>query len=174
MSEPKSVDDPLAASLERLEASTKGLEASAARLNAASDEIAQPISSVEATIKGLNLGLAAWTKIDGGLDGDTGQYWRLEIGYAKCSGKWGIVLRTVDGDVGSPEDDVELWLFNDAPRTLRLQAIEKLPELLVELLAELTRVSDATAEKIKSNLGAAQRAAQAVANTATTRQRRHK
>jgi hypothetical protein len=57
-------------------------------------------------------------------------------------------------------DKVEAWLFKDAPRTLRLSAIEKLPELL----AKLSKEASATATLIRSKLSEAQEVAAAVKN----------
>src|SRR2546425_10149850 len=106
------------------------LEASATKLNTVSDELGESITALDAALKRLNLGVPAWTKFAGDFDGNTGSYWARDLGYAKVGGKWGIALRTRDGDAGDPDsEDVERWLFNDAPRALRLQAIDHVPAL---------------------------------------------
>jgi len=56
-------------------------------------------------------------------------------------------VRTVDGDDSRQEDDVEQWLFNDAPRLLRVQAIEKIPELLEALLKNAAEMSNRISER---------------------------
>jgi hypothetical protein len=81
-----------------------------------------------------------------------------DIGYAKIDGKWGIALRSVSGNVVEDEERIENWLFNDAPRSLRLSAIEKIPELL----QKLGEASVETTNKIKSKLVEAQAVAAAV------------
>jgi len=140
-------------------ASFKKLEATAARLNKVSDDLGESITALDAVLKRLGLGVPAWTKIAGTYDNNTGYYWVRELGYAKVGGKWGIALRTRDGDASDPDhENVERWLFNDAPRAFRVEAIDYVPALL----DELDKQADSIAEKLKGKIAHAHQVVAAV------------
>lgn len=130
---------------ERVTASFSQLTSVASDLNAISDELGKSIAEIDAALKKLNLGITVWEKISAWeADPQMGDlsYWTEDIGYAKIKGKWGISLRRVDGDYNNPDrDEIESWLFNDAPRALRLEAIEKIPDLLEKLSKEAVKVT---------------------------------
>ena len=65
---------------------------------------------------------------------------RKYIGYNKRNGKWGITIRTEFEN--SHDEDVDEWLFNDAPRNLRLEVIEHIPALLERLAAATDRMTN--------------------------------
>ena len=72
-----------------------------------------------------------------------------------------MTLRTYSGNQGDPDrDDVEQWLFNDAPRSLRLSAIGKIPELLDTLSVEAS--SSNTAKQVQAKLTEAKEVTAAV------------
>jgi hypothetical protein len=103
--------------------------------------------------------VTAWAEFhsDGHPSGEL--WWSRDIGYAKVGGKWGIALRTCSGDYSFPYgDSVEMWLFNDAPRWLRLEGIDHVSALIEKLIAE----TEATTEKIKAKVGEAQELAKAI------------
>jgi len=137
----------------------------AADLNAVSDELGKSIAEIDAALKDLNLGITVWTEMRSG-GGDPGEgdfsYWSEEIGYAKWSGRWGICLRETFGDHSTDHLDVTTWLFTDAPRALRLIAIDH----IVSLLQKLTEEGTATTQKIKDKLADAQDVAAAVTQAA--------
>src|ERR1700686_1961932 len=113
--------------VERVESSFHKLSTVASALNLVSDELGKSVSEMDAALKKLNLGIPVWVLIQGWQDQTS--FWSDHLGYQKISGKWGIALRVVSGFHGHEDDaDVETWLFNDAPRPLRLKAIEKIPE----------------------------------------------
>jgi hypothetical protein len=146
---------------ERVQESYRQLYGVAADLNAISDELGKSIQELDAALKKLNLGVSVWVLIRGGNEApeDPAEHWSEELGYAKVGGKWGIALRTISGNYAYPErDDVEAWLFNDAPRHLRLSAIGKIPELLDALSKEAAE----TSAKIMGKLAEAQEVAAAV------------
>ena len=102
-------------------------------MNKVSDELGELIAKIDEALKKLNLGVSVWIKIVAyGADPGNDEFWEQtdKIGYAKVNGKWGISLRTDQMDVRDGEERAEQWLFNDAPRLMRLSAIEKIPELL--------------------------------------------
>jgi len=149
---------------QRVQASYQQLSAVATDLNAVSDELGKSINELDFALKKLNLGVSVWVPIRSG-DGmpEDSSYWSEDIGYAKVAGKWGIALRTVHGDYSNPDwDRIEEWTFNDAPRLLRLSAIEKVPELLEKLSKEASE----TTKKIKARLAEAQEVASAVKGVA--------
>jgi hypothetical protein len=75
-----------------------------------------------------------------------------------------VSLRKVDGDYISPEDAaIEEWPFNEAPRALRLEAIDKIPDLLEKLSNDAVR----TTKDIRAKLGEAQAVAEAVKRAAS-------
>ena len=155
--------------LERVAGYYSQLSTVAADLNAVSDELGKSIAEIDAALKKLNLGITTWVAIHGG-DGspydDT--FWSRDIGYAKVSSKWGISLRTIDGQYSDIDRaETEEWLFNDAPRSLRLEAIDKIPELLEKLSKDAVK----TTKEIRARLGEAQAVAEAVKSAASRKVR---
>ncbi|HEV2644963.1 MAG TPA: hypothetical protein VGU46_01220 [Acidobacteriaceae bacterium] len=146
---------------QRVSTSFSQLSTVASNLNAISDELGKSVAQIDAALKNLNLGITVWVKI---RDWDHGEsedheHWSEHLGYAKNSGKWGISLKRVEGNHRNPERDrVEAWLFNDAPRSLRLEAIEAIPALLEQMSVEGTQ----TAKKIQEKLADVQAVAAVV------------
>jgi hypothetical protein len=154
--------------LERVASYYSQLSTVAADLNAVSDELGKSIAEIDAALKKLNLGITTWVKIhcdDGNPFGDSDSFWSRDIGYAKVSNKWGISLRTIDGQHSDPDrSETEEWLFNDAPRSLRLEAIDKIPELLEKLSKDAVK----TTKDIRARLGEAQAVAEAIKGAASS------
>jgi len=154
--------------LERISSYYSQLSTVAADLNAVSDELGKSIAEIDAALKKLNLGITTWVTIQGdGVDPsrDNFSYWSRDIGYARVDGKWGISLRKVDGFYPEPDDEeIEEWRFNDAPRSLRLEAIDKIPELLEKLTKDAVK----TTKDIRARLSEAQAVAEAVKSAAKT------
>lgn len=138
---------PQAPLTERVQASYKQLSLAANSLNAASDDLAKAISVLDAALQKLNLGVSAWVQLSGNEDPDISTWWSRGVGYTKIHDKWGIALRTAKGNYNFPDDDSEeLWLFNDAPRWMRIEAVGKIPDLLEALLKQ----AEDTTKKIKN------------------------
>ena len=157
--------------LDRVATYYSRLSTVAADLNAVSDELGKSISEIDFALKKLNLGITTWVAIQSG-DGtgyqDDYSFWSREIGYAKVAGKWGISLRKVEGNYRAPDDAaIEEWPFNEAPRSLRLEAIDKIPELLEKLSTDAVK----TTKDIRSRLSEAQAVAEAVKQAANPRPR---
>lgn len=129
---------------ERISASLlHSLADSAARLNSRSDELGKAVRPIDAALKKLNLGVTAWYPYRGSNEPDPGgDYSCQRIGYAKVGGKWGLALSTSSGNVNAEVDYYEEWLFNDAPRSMRLEALDYVPELLEHLVMEANRVAE--------------------------------
>lgn len=140
----------------------------ASDLNTVSDELGKSISEIDTALKMLNLGITVWMEFRGGHgEPDMGDetYWTDDIGYTKFGGRWGICLRHVEGDDSHDEYRQEIWLFNDAPRALRLAAIDH----IVGLLQKLTEEGAATTRKIREKLADAQEVAEAVTQASRVR-----
>lgn len=129
---------------ERISASLfKELADSATRLNSGSDELAKAIRPIDASLKKLNLGVSAWYTYSGSEEPDSdGSYSYRRIGYAKVGGKWGLALSSVSGNVYADVENYDAWLFNDAPRSMRLEAIDCIPNLLEQLVKESNKVAE--------------------------------
>jgi len=158
------MSDPQVSLSERLASAYRRLAVSAEVLNAASDEFTRPILDLEAALQGLNLGLTTWQKVVGGAD-DHDNFWRREVGYARTDGKWGLVIRAISGNHNVPDDDydVEQWPFSDAPRSYRIEALDKLPDLLEELIKN----SEKTTKKLKEKTVEARQLAAALGQAAS-------
>lgn len=120
------------------QASFSALISAAAELNAASDELTNAIVPLEQALATLNLGISAWVKISGHTD-EYGEFWQRDIGYDRIKGQWGIAIRALSGNESQPEDSSsEEWLFTEAARWRRIEAVAKLPELLEQLIKKAT------------------------------------
>lgn len=137
---------PQVPSAGRVQTTYKQLSLAASTLNTASDDLVEAVSVFDAALKKLNLGISAWVLLSGN-DEEDGQWWSRNIGYTKVGDKWGIALKTASGHYSWPErDSVEKWLFKDAPRWMRIEAVGKIPDLLEALLKE----AEDTTKKIKA------------------------
>lgn len=146
----------------------KQLTESAARLNAASDEFSRIVAPIDAALKKLNLGVVAWHRYMGGSPDQNGDYWAREIGYARVQGKWGLALRTVDGNANDFDDDTQEWPFNDAPRLMRVEAIDHIPALLEKLVKQ----SEKVAAELQKKASRARELAATISDLADTKGRR--
>ena len=145
---------------QRVESAYAELSAAASDLNAISDDLGKCVAEIEEALKKLNVGVSAWVCISRSFDTESGYGAIEELGYAKWARKWGFVLRTKEG---YPDDvDSEGWVFNEAPRPLRISAIEKIPELLVALSEEANKM---TADVLKQ-LGVAKEVTKALTDAA--------
>jgi hypothetical protein len=148
----------------RISASYKQLTAAASELNAVSDELGKFVTALDSALRRLNLGISTWLRLESREDG-SGNYIKRDLGYAKVATKWGIALRTMTGNHNAPEDAVvEEWLFNDAPRALRIEAVEKLPDLFDGLVKE----ADAATKQIRNKTQHVQQLASALGETSTS------
>jgi len=138
---------PESNSIDRIAEFYKDLSAAAVDLNAASDELGKSVVELDNALKILNLGITTWIRVSTRKD-PNGDYGIHKLGYTKIGGRWGIALRAIDGNESYPEEaDVEQWLFNDAPRALRIEAVDKIPELLAGLIGEARNTSQKIREK---------------------------
>lgn len=132
--------------LERVQKAVQQLPTIAATLNAATDELGQSVGKLDALLKKFNLGVPTWVHFVSDRFEDA--FYNESLGYAKVNGKWGIAISTSKGDFSNPAyDREEEWLFNEAPRLLRINAVEKIPELLEALLENAADAAGKITEK---------------------------
>lgn len=153
---------------QRVAGAFEKLAASATDLNAVSDELAESIRAINATLSTLNLGVSAWTQFADGSDPETETYWDRSVGYARISRKWGLAIRASSGAYDAPNEHVEEWQFNDAPRSYRLEALRVLPELL----EKLAKTSDGVARKLKQRVASTKQVALTLRRMASSRANR--
>lgn len=144
--------------LQKVAASFQQLAVAASELNVVSDQLGESISVLDASLKKLNLGVDTWVQVGGHEDNEGTYHWR-DIGYSKVASKWGIALRTRDGNDNWDVYDVETWAFNDGPRALRVEAVDYLPALIEALVKQ----ANETATKIREKIGQAKLVAKAIA-----------
>jgi hypothetical protein len=128
------------------------LSAAAAELNSASDELGKSIAAADEILKRLNLGVPAWYAFAEDVDDEIRPTTstRQLLGYARVNNKWGIALSILKEDlVGGRVYRDEEWLFADAPRWLRIKALDHLPKLLERLTEEAEKATGEIREKIK-------------------------
>jgi hypothetical protein len=143
---------------ERIVAAFETLTKSAKNINDVSNELAKPIASLERALDRLNLAVACWSTFSQ-LEDEGDDYWKQEVGYARVKGEWCLAIRTAEGNYNLPQyAREEVWPFNEAPRYLRVKAVDKLPDL-IEALVEAT---NATAKRLKEKVAPAQELADAV------------
>jgi hypothetical protein len=166
----ENVPAPEMSPAERIAESYKRLAASAQVLSSKSDEFSKIIETFDATFKKLNLGLTAWERIRGDDDDGHGNYWSEDVGYAKINGRWGIAIRERSGNHNYDRHDNEEWLFNDAPRTLRISAIDQIPDLIDKLI----KAADKTTRKIDEKMTQAQELVKALNSAAAELEQQRK
>jgi len=120
------------------------LSSVASSLNAASDALTKVVSTLDEALKKLNVGVTAWVTFRSRVDptSDPENYDKDQIGYCKIRGTWGISLRHIWGNPGWEDFNSDgPWLFNDAPRDLRLHSVDKIPELIEALGKEASETA---------------------------------
>lgn len=135
--------------LEKVHASFQVLSSLASSLNAASDEFIRVVTTLDEALGRLNVGLTVWVTFRNG-DVPSPYYDRDQIGYCKVNGKWGIALRHIWRDRAFGDQKREgPWLFNDAPRGLRLEGVDKLPDVVQALGEAASDLTNKLQEKTR-------------------------
>jgi uncharacterized protein YoxC len=142
-----SKSEVLSEKVDRVKKLVAELPTAASTLNDATDQLGKSIGSLDALLKKFSLGVPTWVSFNSEANEIADYYYNEDLGYAKIGGKWGVAVRTVEYNPGRPDSDIEQWLFNDAPRLLRVRAVEKIPELLEALLESAAEMSKRIAEK---------------------------
>lgn len=123
----------------------------ASTLNEASDRLSAAIASLDDSLQKLNLGISVWfTYLDRARNDGSDRYDCDQIGYVKINGKWGLGIHRVWGDVGLDDfHESGPWAFNDAPREMRLMAVNKIPGLLHCMAENAINMTQVLGQKAK-------------------------
>jgi hypothetical protein len=114
----------------------RSLSTTAASLNKTSDELTEVVGILDEALKNLNIGLTVWESFAFGAE-EPPDYSADQIGYAKVNGRWGIALRSIWGNESYDDHHSDgPWLFGEAPRELRIQAVDHLPKVIQKLAKE--------------------------------------
>jgi hypothetical protein len=136
-----------------------GLTSAAERLNRASDSVNAVISTVEAQLVTANVGIEVWLwEALGSTDaveptrGEMSWIAQL-LGFAKVNGNWCLAVKSTrfvsgffEGDTSCPYQNEYLEAspspLLQAPRAIRIAALDHLPKLVELLTAEATRYTE--------------------------------
>jgi hypothetical protein len=137
--------------LSTVESDLKALTTASKTLNNLTDQLTEQVAQIESVINALNLGLRVSVVVRSYMDEN--QPWisnTLRLSYGKNDGKWGLEIEEFDDDERDPEHhrDYTSWAFKDAPRSLRLEVVPKIPELIKEMVKE----AEAAAAKVTQKL----------------------
>ncbi|SRR6266545_3633768 len=131
----------------------KRLGTLAQRLNEASDVISKQIVSLEAALNALRLGVWAWVTISRDetyqTDNDGKSYQLTDVvklGYGKYKGEWALLL-LIYVEEFDEADERQVSLLREAKREVKLEAVEKLPELLEEIEKKATEMAENASER---------------------------
>jgi hypothetical protein len=141
----------------QLAANYKQLAVAAKSLNEASDEFNTTLEPIEKALERLHLGLECWVRVKTYAVDDPEYHYR-DIGYGRRLGRWGILLRECEGDESRQMGTEERWFFSEAPRMFRVEAIEKVPDLLERLIKK----ADNATRRIKSTTAMVRQYADAI------------
>jgi uncharacterized phage infection (PIP) family protein YhgE len=133
----ESATSPSSAFLSRADYLTQ-LAAAARTLNEQSDLFTQQMAEVESAINKLNLGIPASVTVEEVKTNDFATHF-LDLEYGKLDGRWCLIVTDYDDEVTSSEySNCKQWAYRDAPRELRLKVVQRLPQLLEQLLKSAT------------------------------------
>jgi len=136
--------------VEKIQLQFQALSSVAASLNAASDELTKTVSLLDESLIKLNIGLTVWVTFRYRyVDENYPLRFDIEqIGFCKVNNAWGISLRHIWGDESVDwEEQDGPWLFNDAPRDMRLHCVDKIPDLIEALFTEASATTKRIQEK---------------------------
>jgi hypothetical protein len=134
----------------RVQDSFRKIPSVATSLNNVSDTLNNSAKRIEVVLKKHPLGVASWVKFTDSNSTDGLAYHYEQVGFAKINGRWSLAIRTVTGDERFDDDKVETWPFNEAPRGLRVKAVNKLPDLLEQLVKDGNEMIQEVTEQVKA------------------------
>jgi|ERR1700687_566784 len=135
--------DVRSAKTSQLQTSFQNLAESAGTLNKESDKFSNLVVGIDEALNKLSPGVAAWVTLRSWADEETPWVRNEErLGFAKTNNRWGLSLGRVVVDTNTDHEEIkDVWLFNDGPRSLRLLAIDHIPDLVAALAREAERVA---------------------------------
>lgn len=137
----------------KVETSLKQLSSFSKSLNDASDELSRHIGTLESALNSYNLGIWAWvaepilSEAELSEPDEKKQQYMMtfehRLGYGKHKGKWGLLVSSgYDWD-----DDPRVIPLREAPREVRVKAVDKIPDLLEALAKEVTALTKEASKK---------------------------
>ncbi len=122
-------------------------------LNEASNQLSEQIKSIEAALASQKLGVRAWVELrrtserEKASDGRIYEITRVDsLGYDKHQGRWGLLVHSWIEEFVDP-DDSDVSLLRDAPRELRMAAVDALPKLIQQIGEEALKLAKDVARK---------------------------
>lgn len=139
----------------KVEASLKQLSSLSKSLNEASDQLSKQISAIEVALNEYKLGVWVWAKkpilteteiSDPDEQGRRFEYnFDHQLGYGKHKGKWGLLVSSGwEGDDGM---DTKITPLRDAPREIRIKAMDRIPDLMDDLAQEMLSVTQEASKR---------------------------
>jgi hypothetical protein len=135
----------------------KQLSSASKTLSEASNKLTEQIKEIETALASYNFGIVTWVNLRQSSEevemekGNNLRVTRLErLGYSKKNGKWGLCASS---SIEEFEEEFEWWLLRDAPRELRILAVDAIPKLLEEMVIRakaLTTKVTSTTDRAKS------------------------
>jgi hypothetical protein len=138
--------------LSTVESDLKALSTASKTLNDLTDKLTEQVAQIESVINTLNLGLRVSVMVRS-YNSDDREPWltnNVVLLYGKNDGRWGFEIEEFDEDERDPINprNYRLWVFKEAPRTLRLEVVNKIPELIRQLVKESEAAADEVTEKL--------------------------
>lgn len=115
-------------------------------LNQLSDKLTKEVCDLERPLNKLNLGVSAKVVVQR-WSSETEESGQVRLAYDKHSGKWGFMIEDIKEDSYGNEE-YQSWAFKDAPRDLRLAAVEFIPPLLEELIQKSAELASEIRDKV--------------------------
>lgn len=139
----------------KVETSLKQLSLLSKSLNEASDELSKQISAIESALNQYKLGVWVWVKkpilteteiSDPDDQGRRYEYnFDYQLGYGKHKGRWGLLVsHGWEADDGT---DTKIMFLRDAPREIRIKAMDRIPNLLDDLAQEMSSLTQEASKR---------------------------
>jgi hypothetical protein len=125
----------------------KQLSSASLTLSEASNKLTEQIKEIEVSLASYNLGVVTWVELRRTreeIDPSVAYVYRVDsLGYSKKNGKWGLYVTSSIEEV----EHYESWLLRDAPRDLRILAVDAIPKLLEAMVAKAKELATEVASK---------------------------
>lgn len=135
------------ASTTNVSALLKQLSSASQTLNQASNKLTEQIKEIESSLSSYSFGVIAWVelrRVREEVDSGKSSVDRIDrLGYSKENGKWALYVSSAVEEM----DYFESWLLRNAPRELRILAIDAIPKLLEQMVAKAKELTAEVANK---------------------------
>lgn len=125
----------------------KQLSSASQTLSQASNKLTEQIKEIETALASYNLGVIAWVELRRTREVFDEKYAPVDridrLGYSNKNGKWGLYASSDIVEV----EDFQWWLLRDAPRELRLLAVDAIPKLLETMVAKAKELTTEVVSK---------------------------